>query len=541
MLCTLLLSAVTLTAAACDGTPDELPAADTTGAGTQSTSDTAAEKTAEIRSFVTNGIDKYTEETEISADAPKSHALYMAKNEDEGAQILFRANERFGSVALDITSAPEDGPALTVYKEAAVSTGKSENTPDALAPFSGKLTLLRDRTAGVYLRFSADETQAAGTYTYTFDLRVKEETVASYTVDVTVYDFALPDTPSSATAVGLYKSSISQMHQVWDEEQVNELYKNYYDLMLDYKVTAYDLPYDILDERADTYMSNPRVTSFRVPTCDEDDARLAQIYDKLCTNPEWLAKAYFYPLDEPTSREMLDNLAALCERLNRIAPEIRICTPFFLNIDYNGSTDQITFMTDKTTLWCPKSYMYVTSNIYSAAQMKKYPSFGERMAERKAAGDDVWWYVCWEPGDPYNNLFVDQLGIQHRILFWQQYAHDVDGFLYWGANYWHGTGDPWSDMATVKDLSPSVYGDGSLLYNGNVVGLDSGCPSLRLAAVRDGVEDHTLLTLAASVLGDAFVDGVIAKITQSLTEYSTDTELFLAARREIYEALAAAK
>ncbi|MBQ7982477.1 MAG: hypothetical protein IJ302_02830, partial [Clostridia bacterium] len=90
MLCTLLLGAVTLTAAACDSTQNEITAADTTGAGTQSTSDTAvAEKTVEIRSLVTNGIDKYTEETEISADAPKSHALYMAKNEDEGCQILF--------------------------------------------------------------------------------------------------------------------------------------------------------------------------------------------------------------------------------------------------------------------------------------------------------------------------------------------------------------------------------------------------------------------------------------------------------------------
>lgn len=495
-----------------------------------------------IKSFITNGIDKYTEEHVIEDDAPKSTTLYMAKNEDEGAQIFFRASERMGSVALDVTAVPEDGPALLIYKESTVPTGEV-NTPDALAPFSGKLTLMRDKTVGVYLRFRAEKDQKPGTYTYSFALRVKDEVVDTYSVDVTVYDFALSDELASATAVGLNRWSISGFHGVSEGDGLDALYKNYYDLMLDYKVTAYDLPYDILDERADAYMSNPHVTSFRVPTCDEDDARLAQIYEKLCSDPTWLAKAYFYPLDEPTSKEMLDNLAALCERLNRIAPEIRICTPFFLNIDYDKDTDQITFMTDKTTLWCPKSYMYITSNVYSAAQKQKYPSFGERMAEREAAGDSVWWYVCWEPGDPYNNMFVDQLGIQHRILFWQQYAHGVDGFLYWSANHWTGetgTGDPWTDMATVKNLSPDVYGDGSLLYNGNVVGIDGGCPSLRLAAIRDGIEDYNLFKMASDLLGDDYVAAKIAEVTESLIKYTTDTEVFLAVRKAVYEAIAEA-
>ena len=538
VLCALLLCAIAVCASACDSTP---------AADSESGTDTAAVTETEelplnekIKSFVTNGIDKYAAEYVIEDNAPKSAAIYMAKNEDEGAQVFFRASERFGSVAFETVSAPEDGPAILIYREDTVLTGK-ENTPDALAPFSGKLTLKRDQTAGLYLRFRAPSDQKPGTYTYTFALKSKDAVVDTYQVDVTVYDFALPDALHCATAVGLYKHHIANRHQNWDEAAVDALYKNYYDLMLDYKVTAYDLPYDILDERADAYMSDPRVTSFRVPTCDDDDARLAQIYDKLCSDPVWLKKAYFYPLDEPTSKDMLNQLAALCERLNRIAPGIRICTPFFVNIDYDKDTDQITFMTGKTTLWCPKSYMYITSNVYSAAQKEKYPSFGERMAEREAAGDGVWWYVCWEPGDPYNNLFVDQLGVQHRILFWQQYAHGVDGFLYWGANYWdgtNGTADPWTDMATVKNLSPDVYGDGSLLYNGNVVGVDGGCPSLRLAAIRDGVEDYNLFTMAASLLGDEFVSAKIGEITESLIKYTTDTEQFLAVRKTVYEAIA---
>lgn len=489
----------------------------------------------DIITWITNGIDKITDDQ--TGAGGTSLAIRMAKNESEGCQIAFRAPKRYGSISFLCIEQPENGPALTLLKEHTLSAG-GKYYPDPLSPFTGKLTLLADTTSSLYLRFTAGTDTPAGDYTYTFALQTDEETVATYTVEVHVWDFALPESPSCATAVGLNKSHIQRMHPDAEGDALDELYAAYYNKLLEYKVSAYDLPYDFLDERADAYMSNPLVTSFRVPTCDGEDERLTRIYEKLCSNPVWLDKAYFYPLDEPTSKEMLDKLAGLCERLRKLAPKIVICTPFFRNIDYDADTDQITFMTGNTTLWCPKSYMYVTSNVYSAAQLQKYPKFGERMAERKAAGDKVWWYVCWEPGNPYNNLFVDQLGVQHRILFWQQYDHDVDGFLYWSSNHWSGTSDPWTDIATVKELSPDVYGDGSLLYNGSRVGLNDACGSLRLETIRDGIEDFDLFKMAEELFGREWVDEMIDKVTPSLTQYSTDTDNFLAVRNAVGDAVA---
>ncbi len=510
---------------------------------TEPVMDTAAEQTEtspekekpmeQILVWLSNGFDKITDDMTPAADASQTVDIWMAKNETEGAQVSLRAPKRYGSVTFSCTSQTKEGaPTMTIYRETTIPTG-GKYYPDPLAPFSGKLTLLADTTTTLYLSFAADKDTAAGAHSYTFALDGQDVC----TVNVHVWDFALPDTLSCATAMGLYKESIAKMHPGVEGEALDALYVAYYDTLLSYKVSAYDLPYDILDSRADAYMSNPLVTAFKVPTCHDDDPRLTRIYEKLCSNPVWLAKAYFYPLDEPTSKAHLEDLAALCERLKRIAPEIKVCTPFFRNIDYDKDTDQITFMTGRTTLWCPKSYMYVTSNIYSEAQMVKYAPFGERMAERKAAGDKVWWYVCWEPGDPYNNLFIDQKGVQHRILFWQQYDHGVDGFLYWGANYWLGTADPWNDMATVKDLSSDVYGDGSLLYNGSQVGLANACGSLRLAAVRDGIEDFELLKLAEELLGKDWVDEMVDKVTPSLTRYSTDSDNFTAVRKAIGDAV----
>lgn len=533
-----LLLLITVGGVGCQSTPKE-----TTTEETELQQETVQELVQEtevnmdITTWITNGIDKLTEDMLPEGDLTRQIDLWMAKNEAEGCQVAFRADKRYGSIAFSCTEQPENGPALELFQERTVQAGE-KYYPDPLSPFSGKMTLLADKTTTLYLRFTADANMNAGDYTYHFVLQPDSETNISYTVNVHVWDFALPDTLSCATAMGLDKNSIAKMHPGVEGEDLDALYENYYNKLLEYKVSAYNLPYDILDERANRYMSDPRVTGFCVPVCADDDEKLVQIYEKLCSNPVWLEKAYFYPLDEPTSKEMLDTLAELCERLHRLAPEIAICTPFFLNIDYDANTDQITFMTGNTTLWCPKSYMYVTSNVYSEAQMKKYPNFGERMAERKAAGDKVWWYVCWEPGDPYNNLFVDQKGVQHRILFWQQYIHDVDGFLYWSSNYWYGTSDPWYDMATVKNLSPDVYGDGSLLYNGSKVGLDTACGSLRLEAVRDGIEDFDLFRLAEERFGRDWVEEKIKSITPSLTQYTTNTEQFIAVRNAVGDALA---
>lgn len=58
-------------------------------------------------------------------------------------------------------------------------------------------------------------------------------------------------------------------------------------------------------------------------------------------------------------------------------------------------------------------------------------------------------------------------------------TYGAEGFLYWAASRWLRTDDLWIDIATVKDLSLDVYGDGSLLYNGNKMGIDGALASIR--------------------------------------------------------------
>jgi hypothetical protein len=86
----------------------------------------------------------------------------------------------------------------------------------------------------------------------------------------------------------------------------------------------------------------------------------------------------------------------------------------------------------------------------------------------------------------------------------------------------------------------NVYGDGSLLYNGNKVGIDGACASLRLDLIRDGMEDYALLSLAMEVLGEKKTNSIIDKVTRGITTYTGSDEVFFGARADLCKAIAQA-
>ena len=114
------------------------------------------------------------------------------------------------------------------------------------------------------------------------------------------------------------------------------------------------------------------------------------------------------------------------------------------------------------------------------------------------------------------------------------------GFLYWSCTWWEHVSDPWTSMMTVPQLSQHVFGDGSLLYNGSKVGINGPCGSVRLEAVRDGLEDCEMLRMATETLGYDWVMAKVKEVTTDLTHYTEDEAVFAAVRRQVGDALEAA-
>ncbi len=95
-------------------------------------------------------------------------------------------------------------------------------------------------------------------------------------------------------------------------------------------------------------------------------------------------------------------------------------------------------------------------------------------------------------------------------------------------------------METIPDISTTDYGDGSLLYNGNEVGINGPVSSIRLEVIRDGIEDFDYLKLVEELLGTAACKAYINRLVTSLTSYANDPWQLEACRIDMGNAIESA-
>ncbi len=466
-----------------------------------------------------------------------SYYIRLAKNEIEGCQfILYSETNKEGYTAEITQFKNEDGDQIEteILKEHYISVG-TKMYPDPLPPLIGEFDLKAGKTQGFFIKVKSTAEKKAGNYEAVLSIMKDGKQVKTAKVFAKVWDFTLSDETSCTTSMYLSQWALYTAHEQYDSDD-NQLYKLYYDYLLENRVNAYYLPYDLLDPRVDEYLNNPRVTSFCITgyKTDYNADKITEIYNKLSKKDKWFDKGYFYYVDEPTNLSLLYQIQSAGDFLESVYPGYMMVSPFFTDIEFDSKTDQIEFMKDYIKIWCNKPYAYKTAAqnkkepkyiVQTEAYNKKYGTYAKRMEEFKKRGDKVWWYVCWEPQDPYTNILLEQDGISHRVLFWQQKQYKVDGFLYYAVNNW--TANPWNDAAKI------VYGDGVLLYDGHEIGIKGPVGSLRLEAVRDGIEDFEYLTMAEDALGTKKLDKIIKKVTKNLLDYTKDSEKFVETRIEL--------
>ncbi len=161
-------------------------------------------------------------------------------------------------------------------------------------------------------------------------------------------------------------------------------------------------------------------------------------------------------------------------------------------------------------------------------ELDQHPDF---FAERRKAGDDVWFYTCLAPKGKYMNRFIDYHTLSTRLLHWMNYRYGLPGYLHWGFNYWQA--DPF------KDLEPNWGGDTHLPPGDSHIvypGKRGPMPSIRLEAMRDGIEDYELLRLLAKSNKKA-ADGICVSVARSWTDYTLDPAEFRRARTKLLDAL----
>ncbi|MBE6581788.1 MAG: DUF4091 domain-containing protein [Ruminococcaceae bacterium] len=478
----------------------------------------------------------------VPTSASTSYKVYMAKRETEGCQVVFRP-ETDCSLTLKCIYKEENS---LDYKTFVFDTNYEINgslLPDPAKQYTEGTSF--SCKAGNTLPFLIEFTSVSGTkeghYPYVFELRDKsDKTVAQFVIIVRVWDITLPEKLSYQSSVTVSKKDIANYFSVSEEEITDEVYLNYYNLLLEHNLSARDLPYDILDPRADEYMSDPRVTAFRVPH-DVSDETLEAYYKKLKTNTKWLKKAFFMPAGELSTKEEIDEFCLEAIHLQSICKSIKITCPMDkdIQIDPRG-WDQVNAMKGYCTLWCPKLCLWDDEISYGKHDYEHSMSFEARMRKMMSEDFGVWTYLSYTPGEPYTALVVDHSGLNQRVVFWQQYMRGIHGFVYWSSTAWSvfNKVDPWQSVDTglYDDKGNHVYGDGILFYPGKSV-TDAPTVSLRMKIMRDGIDDMELLMYAAKTLGNKWVNEKVNSISSSLTSIEATDDIFAQIRIEIGSAL----
>lgn len=396
-----------------------------------------------------------------------------------------------------------------------------------------------NQTQPVWITVRAPRRSQPGTYTSSIVIRTSDARQLKVPVSVRVYATTLPVEPHIKTAFALMDGYLRNLYGTITPA----LRRRYTDVMLQHHLNPDDISRTTPPDMSELAYANSRgLNAFNILNAvPEPDRPVTWV----CTAPldaytlafqrrflerldavvpqlrrqRLLQKAYVYGFDErgPEYNTVIRDLFGAIKRRYPEIHTLSTCWP-------TSGTDPMSLNVD----W------YVPlSSAYNPAIAKAV----------RARGGEMWWYICMGPNYPYANWLIENPLIEGRVIWWQAYRHGVEGFLYWGVNIWErehndrpipadaGPRISWS-VTTGGDY-PSLNGDGVLLYPG-----ESGpLASIRLAAIRDGIEDTELLRAYKVRFGGAASDAVAAKVTRDRTSYTRDPALVVRLRRELLRKL----
>lgn len=523
--------------------------------------------------------------------------LEAARNDFEAVQVVIRPERALSGLKCSVSDltgpdaariASDQIQILRVgYVKVTAPTdkvGQAGEWPDPLPPLDRPLDVPAGVNQPLWILVHVPKTAAPGDYSGRLQLTA-DGWSAQVPLKLHVWNFTLPDAPRTASAFGLSARNIFRYHNVQREEDKRAVFAKYMKSFADHRISPYDpTPLDPIEykfvpeadppraevkfDRFDAAMQRAidewHITSFKLhipgmgwgtfhsrsegelvghkagtPKYEAMFASAIQQVEAHLRERGWLDKAYVYWFDEPEPRDY-DFVKAGMARIRKYAPGIcRMLTE-----------EPIEPLFDFVDLWCPVS-----------------PAFDlEQARARQAAGEQLWWYICTGPKEPYCTLFIDHPATDLRVWLWQTWQRNISGILIWESIYWtsdtafpDSLQNPYEDpMSYVTGYStprgekkPWGNGDGRFLYPPESAAAGSKEPnleppvsSIRWEMLREGIEDLDYLYILADRIKTARADEELAKqarallevpaeITAGMTEYTYDARPIYARRQAV--------
>ena len=515
----------------------------------------------------------------LREDAPGAETsvhLRAARNEWESFQILARSDAPAPGVTLTAgtLTGPDGGAAsglrVDLYRQHQFSlTNASPRNgafrpgwyPDALIPFEHPLTgapLAGGRFNAVPFDLPANETHGfwidvyvpagakAGDYTGRFIVKAGAQAI-EVPVTVTVWDFALPVTltmkselGSPAPSLRSYYSKLAASGKGAAPAEWSAVDRQMWTLLAENRVNAApaDGPRPVEQPDGTFRVPPQQVAAFRefvdtyhlnaypvphpegiVKDPDKNRERLHawlrgwDLFAKELDRPQVLL--FIYLRDEPNDPEAYRYVQTWGKAIRAARSAVKVMVVEQTKTqdpawgDLYGAVD----------VWCPLFPLHDP----------------ETAAQRQAQGELVWTYTALTQGSQPSPWWeIDFPLLNYRVPAWIAWRCRMSGILYWGGlSYWNKAEDPWTDPKTYCEGGHFWNGEGNLLYPGRAVGFDGIVPSMRLKALRDGLEDYELLALLERAGQASEAERIVKPLAASWFQWEKAPAAYDAARAEL--------
>jgi hypothetical protein len=471
------------------------------------------------------------------------------------------------------------------------SRGGRGRWPDALMPLAGPLRVRHDVPCVLWIRVRVPKGAVIGTYRGALGIEAGGRPVREVPITLRVFGATLSDAPTLPFIVGLDFESIHRLDgggldaARFAQQVLPAYYASLkeagagpfvlFDAMPRISGSGTSLRADFApyDRRiAEVYggwpqlpfpapfgLSQPISANMHPPFTPGWDAAVVTYLGQLAKHLETrggLERAFIYvqEADEPTTRDRIDRIAHLQRLIRSADKRLRMVQTVHVRC-FDCTEDTFDLLDSEVTLWTPNiafanGVALGMERVAGVPRPRSFPSNWEASMKRRRRGanSDVWWYlnpattVLPGPHPGYPSLHVDHEGMAHRALAWTAWSHRVTAVGHWMATFWRGESGPWQRVPRGEG-DKGTNGDGVLLYPRNGASAataqpDPGGPtsSMRLELIREGGEDHKLITLAEQVIGRQATERLVQRVAPSAASYSADPAVLRSTRLALLEA-----
>lgn len=434
--------------------------------------------------------------------------------------------------------------------------------PDALAPLTDPFSMQAQYAVvgnrPLWIDILVPSATPAGKYSGKLLVLKDGNPVETLGIQLDVYSFSLPEQTHLITYFNVSKGELGSFYnKAPDSPEIDQLSQSYFDFLYSHRLeTWFNEPLvpevkvngDIAevkfnDQRYDFYLNKRKTKRVILEAGPHDLIRqikaepFSPSFNKVIKSYLTAVDSYFKkhgwndrlvfnsPIDEPNTKKDYEETRKWAQLVHEAAP----------GVHFLATESPVSDNPDWGTL---RGYV---NNFCVHGNTLNDPNVRQALLEEQAKGGEATWYISCDQAYPQPNYFIDAPAMDPVMVPWITARYHMNGILYWAANFWNQTPDPWLDPVTYIsgfDCSNGwvLNGEGSLIYPGDHTKQYTGqqnvsgpVSSIRFELLREGIEDYEYLCLIKDLGDKDFAEKMISDMVVDVSAFSRNVaELYLA-------------